>query len=235
MKSQALLILLAACSAFAQGTFQNLDFESAELIPIPGDPYSGVEFAPAFPGWTGYVGTSLQSRALYNSVFLDTSGIGIIDQAWAHYLGLPGLIEGNFTAILQAGFYSNFTPTDTTLSQTGLVPGTARSLQFKAFIVGSGSIVNDLNVKLGGQSLAFSAISSGANYTVFGADIHAWAGQTAELEFTVLAENPHSSNRYVFLDSIDFSDVAIPEPSVLTLSALGTLLLTRRFLCQARA
>jgi len=232
---KALLFLLVASSALAQGSFQNLDFEAANLIPIPGDPYGSVQFAPAFPGWTGSVGTNLQSRALYNNIFLDTSGISIIDKTVPSFFGYPivGLIEGEFTAVLQAGWYSNFTPTDTTLSQTGLVPSTAQSLQFKASFAGSYSLQAVLNVKLGGQSLAFNAIRSGTNYTVFGADIHTWAGQTAELDFTVLAEVPHQNNRYVFLDSIEFSSVAIPAPSVLTLSALGTLLLTWRFLRQA--
>ena len=41
----------------------------------------------------------------------------------------------------------------------------------------------------------------------------------------MLAENPHISNNYVFLDDIQFSDQSIPEPGVFGLSALGTLLL----------
>src|SRR5689334_12798940 len=101
MKSQTVLLLLAASSALAQGTFQNLDFESATLIPIPGDPYHSVQFAEAFPGWTCSAGTNLLSGALYNNAFLDTSGISIIDQSWSHsFFNTTGLIEGDFTAIL---------------------------------------------------------------------------------------------------------------------------------------
>ena len=33
-----------------QGAFQNLGFESATLVPIPGDSYGRVQFAKAFPG-----------------------------------------------------------------------------------------------------------------------------------------------------------------------------------------
>src|SRR5258705_6340372 len=98
-----LAILL--CPASGQGTFQNLDFESATLIPIPGDPYGSVQFAPAFPGWTGYIGTNQQGAALYNKVYLDSSGISIIDQGWSHLLTSGGVIDGNFTAVLQAGVF----------------------------------------------------------------------------------------------------------------------------------
>src|SRR5437773_4772101 len=106
LKKVILIVLLSRASlvAPAQGTFQNLDFEAATLLRIPGDPYGRVEFSPAFPGWNGYVGSSLQGAALYNNSFLDSSGISIIDQGWPHFVGpVAGLIEGNFSAILQAG------------------------------------------------------------------------------------------------------------------------------------
>lgn len=78
MKRQALLVLLAASSSLAQGTFQNLDFESATIVPIPGSDPPLVDFASAFPGWTGYAG-SVASGALYNRIFLDSSGFSIMD------------------------------------------------------------------------------------------------------------------------------------------------------------
>ena len=40
----------------AQGAFQNLDFEDGVFVSIPGDPYGNVQWAPAMPGWTGYLG-----------------------------------------------------------------------------------------------------------------------------------------------------------------------------------
>src|SRR6266478_5350034 len=81
-------------SASAQGNFQNLGFESASLA---GYPYGSVPFAAAFPGWTGYVGTNQQTAALYNNVFLDSSGISIIDHGWSSPIAGPaGPIEGNF-------------------------------------------------------------------------------------------------------------------------------------------
>src|SRR5437667_7522155 len=124
------VISCCTVAARAQGTFQNLGFESATLVPISGNSSSPVQFAPAFPGWTGSVGGVQLSGALYNNFFLDSSGIGIID-AGRPFSAL--VIQGTYTAVLQAGFApGTFTPADTTLSQTGLVPSAAQSLLFRA-------------------------------------------------------------------------------------------------------
>ena len=218
-------LVLGAGGASGQGTFQNLDFESATLVPVSANT---VQFALAFPGWTGFIGGAQQTVALHNDINLDTSGISVIDHGWS--LPLGGLIQGNYTAILQAGLFG--IPSDTTLSQTRMVPSDARSLQFKVNLVGSPPSV--LAVMLGGQQLSLTALGSGSNYTMYGADVHAWAGQTAELDFTVLAERPHVDNRYAFLDSIQFSSQAVPEPGVFGLSALGALLLGWRVLGRRR-
>src|SRR6266446_2800910 len=120
-KCLVLCAAIACCTvvARAQGTFQNLGFESATLVPISGNSSSPVQFGPAFPGWTGSVGGVQLSGALYNEVYLDSSGISVVDQGWANPLAGPsGTIEGNYTAILQAGWaLGTFTPADTSLSQ----------------------------------------------------------------------------------------------------------------------
>src|SRR5947208_3548329 len=186
---KSVMVCAAICcctvAAWAQGTFQNLGFESATLVPIPGDAYGRVQFAPAFPGWTGSVGGVQQSKALYNSFFLDSSGIGIMDNGGPL---LTGVIQGNYTAILQAGLGPGFTPADTTLSQTGLVPAAARSLLFRADLDGSSAA---FVVTLGGQALSLFPLGGGTNYTLYGADIHVLAGQTAELDFSVIAQRPY--------------------------------------------
>jgi len=80
--------------------FQNLDFESATLVPVPGDPYNGVQFAPAFPEWTQTIAGAIDTNALYNNIFLDSAGIAIID----HTSSWSGrVIEGDYTAILESG------------------------------------------------------------------------------------------------------------------------------------
>src|SRR6266536_2161669 len=121
--------VLGACSSIAQGTFQNLGFESATLIAIPGDAYNRVQFAQALPGWTGYIGAVQESAALYNNEFLDSTGLGILGPGW----NFGGRIEGNFTAILQAGVdLVSGQPANASLSQTGLIPIGSQSLLFKA-------------------------------------------------------------------------------------------------------
>src|SRR5882762_9376696 len=70
-----------APAAKAQGTFQNLGFESAVLVPVTGNTNTTaiVQFAPTFPGWSGYIGGIEQTNALYNFTLLDTSAISIIN------------------------------------------------------------------------------------------------------------------------------------------------------------
>ena len=228
-----LALLLSAWGASGQDNFQNLGFESAVLVPTSANM---VQFAPAFPGWTGSEGGVALGTALYNFWYLDSSAITILDHGWPSSLGVTGPIAGNYSALLQAGIGGpgQGTPADTTLSQTGLVPAGAKSLQFKAYDPFDLSPFVPLVVTLGGQRLSLTPLASGANYTLYGADIHALAGATAELDFTVPAGNPHVNNNYVFLDSIQFSTVAIPEPGVFGLFALGALLLGWRVLGRRR-
>ena len=138
----------------------------------------------------------------------------------------------NFTAILTAGLSAgpfDRQPVDATLAQTGLVPGDAESLQFRAYALYSYPF-DPFAVTLGGQTLSLIPLESGPNYTLYGADIHALAGQDAELEFTLFAQRPHMGNNYLYLDSIQFSAQAVPEPGVFGLAALGALLLGWRVL-----
>src|SRR6266568_1786041 len=119
-KYLVLCAAIACCTvaARAQGTFQNLGFESATLVPIFGNSSSPVQFAPAFPGWTGSIGGVQVSAALYNSAALGSSAIGIMDSGGPF---LTGVIQGTYTAMLQAGLASGpggmLQPADTMLSQ----------------------------------------------------------------------------------------------------------------------
>jgi hypothetical protein len=218
-------------SDFAQG-FTNLNFESASLVPAGG---FYVQFNQAFPGWIGTVGGVQQTIALSNTVYLDTSGISIINHGWSNplaglgfpYAGSGGLIQGNYTAILMSGLGPPAgQPADTTLSQTGLVPANAQSLFFEAYQETDGATaIIPFGVTLGGQTLSYVPLATGPNYTLYGANISSWAGQTAQLSFTVFAENPHGDNQYLYLDAIQFSTQSVPEPCELALVALGTWLL----------
>lgn len=231
----ALLVAwLVVLAAHGQGSFQNLGFESAVIVPIPGDLYARVQFSEALPGWTGYVGGVQQSAAHHNNMFLDSSGIAIIGAGWPY----GGRIQGAFTVALQAGLdLGTLAVTDTSLAQTGLIPSSTQTLRFRAKQGGGlfGSGPGDLIVSVDGQILSLSPLGSGPNYMSYGADIHSWAGQTVEVRFTATGVTPHVGNNNWFLDSIAFSDQAVPEPGVFTLFGLGALFFMSRLFNKSRA
>ena len=116
---------------------------------------------------------------------------------------------------------SGVIPSNVTLSQIGLVPFGMKSLQFKA---NEGFDLSGIfAVALGGQTLSLTVLGTGSNYTLYGANINQWAGQPAQLAFTVFAEVPHVNDETLFLDDIQFSDQSVPEPSLFSLLALGGL------------
>jgi hypothetical protein len=195
----------------AQGTFQNLGFESATLVPVPGDPYGRVQFAPAFPGWTGHIGASTETLALYDNLYLDSTGLGLQGPG-------SGLnIDGNYTAMIQSGFALSGPPTQViaSLSQSGLVPADTKSVQFKVNASGP------FEVALNGQSLTPVTLSSTSGYILYGVDATAFAGLTTELRFTAIQRLVSPIISTIFIDSISFSNQPIPEPSVFGLVVLG--------------
>jgi len=211
-----LSFLCAVQSSSAQGTFQNLGFELATLTNVSPGQIGPVPFTDAFPGWIGYWGTNPASLAGYNGVGLGSALASIISRSSPEYSN--NVIVGNYTAALKAGTYGSDLPyLPTAIAQTGAVPVTARSLRFSAqSLYGN---VSQLAVSLDGQTITYIPLSSGPNYTTYGADITPFAGMTAELRF---AEQPVPITfGAVFLDRIQFSDVAIPEPRVWVLIFCG--------------
>lgn len=200
-------------TARAQGTFQDLDFESANLSPIPSSQYGGfVPITGALPGWTGYLGTNQATQVLQNDLTLGNASIDILGPDWSY----GGIIEGQYTLVLQPGQGSSSQNVGASVSQTALVPADTQSLQFKA------QSSSAFSVSLGGQDLSLVPLGTGANYTLYGADISAFAGQTETLTITALAA-PNTTENF---DSIVFSPNSIvPEPSISGFLALGGLFL----------
>jgi hypothetical protein len=66
------IFLLSGVLGRAQGTFQNLDFEEANVIPIVGSPLYpyDVTVANALPDWTVEYGNIQQSQMTYNEISL---------------------------------------------------------------------------------------------------------------------------------------------------------------------
>jgi hypothetical protein len=224
---------LAAVSGQAQGTFQNFDFESANVSPSGHQLYGTfVPIGSALPGWAGYLGADQQTQVGYNSPANSTASITLIGPTWnsvdAGAYGV-GIIDGNYSIDLQTGAVPNGQgqAENASIAQNGTVPSTAESLQFLALET------TPLSVSFNGNTLTPIALSSGMSaeglpYTLYGANISAWAGQTGELQFTA---DFNGSFNYVVLDDIAFSPQSIPEPSPLALTGVGALAfaLYRRF------
>jgi hypothetical protein len=212
-----LSIALAATSAQGQDTFQNLDFQAAQLTF---ESSNSIEIATsnALPGWSAFSGTSQLSAVPYFN-----------GSAFAYAVALVGTnafnVDGNFATFLsQGGSVGSDIYGPGSISQTGTVPVGSKTLLFYAFSAPSSSLL----VALNGQNLSYEAVSSVANssyfspVTLYGADISGYAGQTETLQFSV-------TSRYSVLDDIQFSSQPVPEPSVLALLlvASGILALLR--------
>jgi hypothetical protein len=181
------------CSVEGQGTFQNLDFEQANVPDVPPGQLGGfVAASDGIPGWTAYIGTNQVTLILHNGFSLSgMATIAILGPVWAY--GAQSL-QGNYTVAFQVS--STETPA---IGQVGRVPGTAESLQFY------GSTAGDYEVTFGGQPIRLVILGSTASYTIYGADVSSLAGQSGELRFQGRG----------LLDNILFSDQPIPEPGVL--------------------
>jgi len=203
---------LAALSAQAQDTFQNLDFEQANPINA-GNPYYPyfVTVASALPYWTVTEEGVQQTEIAYNNISLGAPWVDLIGP------GAPfGLapIDGNYSVMLQGTFAGS-----AEISQTGTISSGTESLFFEAQ-PGEGT----LDVLIGAQIVPITAVGNGANYTLYGANISAWAGDSESLTFSA-AQDDSGLNNWE-LDDISFSQV--PEPSTVALTAIGGLLFGAR-------
>lgn len=208
------LLLLSAMGATGQG-FQNLDFEDTTLTVTlinPGYPIPFYATNATVPGWGwsphqtfGYGDPS--TTVSFNNVALDAPAVTLhgTDSPFAP------VISGNYSILLQGG--SQFFPTQyvggASIFQTGSIPITAHSLTYFGW---------SLQVSFNGQPLSPVALETTPNYTKWGIDISAYAGQTGELRFSV----PRLGGS--FIDGIEFSSTIIPEPSGFSLSLLGFVL-----------
>jgi hypothetical protein len=213
----AIIIFAQSLTGFAQGTFQNLNFEQAN--PVAVNPFLGtVTTASALPDWTAEIGGVQQTVILENGFSTGAAEVSLIGPGY-------GPIDGDYSVLL-TGNYN----TTTSISQAGLIPVGTQSLFFDAQKGFGGGGDGNLGVFIGTQDVPFTPVATYPNYTLYGANISAWSGDTEELTFSALASSMTGLNNWT-LDDISFSPAAIPEASPLVLTGVGGLLfaLYRRF------
>jgi hypothetical protein len=232
MKSKLISVIFTAAffslaeTCFSQ-SFINLNFENAHFTVDPSGnfpPYS-VYASNAIPGWTAYLGSVPQIDVLSNETTLGSAMVSIQGTNLPDFETFTGFVEpalqGRWSIFLQ-GFFGNTnaltggTPIVASIGQTGQIPLTANSLLFWGYFPYNN---NTFSISFNGQDLTWLAVSNALNYTVYGADVSAFAGQTGQLLFSA------GANAYAELDNISFSTLPVPEPSAFALTALGTLLL----------
>ena len=199
-------------NGFSQG-FVNLDFESAVIVSDPSSPYYpyAVSANDALPGWSTSGCFLGPNDILFNDVSLGAPCISVLGPGWSG----GGIIQGNYTLLLTAGVGGN----TVSVSQTAMVPMSAESLLFEA--TGGNPGGNSFVVSLGGQDLNCFALSTGSNYTLYGANISAFAGLPESLTFSDTGIGENFSFEY--LDAIQFSASPVPEPNSFGLFGLGSL------------
>jgi len=218
-KTTLFAIVASSLGLFPAGgqPFQNLGFESATIVPI--DDWS-VQWNPAMPGWTGSVRGGNQVSSLFHrdTCLSSCTGIFIIDQPTIRAMGghLIRPLAGQYSVMLEAGLgFAHAPPYDASIAQTGVIPLDAQSLRFVGLFGGTAPPV----VSLGGQALSLHTFA-GPGFTLYAADVSAFAGQTAELRFTVTTDHASAQQgrgSAWLLDAISFSAVPVPEPSVVFL------------------
>jgi hypothetical protein len=208
-------VILSSQIASGQ-SFANLDFEDTTITAVLLNPFSGIyAYIGNIPRWSwsplgNAAGVDPDTEVSLNTIVLNAPAVtlhGVDD------IGYPA-IEGNYSILLQSGGSRSVPSTGySAIWQTGQVPSNAKSISYWG---------GALQVTFNGQPLTPVAISNAANYTIWGADISAYAGQTGELRFTK-PWLPTSSGDGALLDNIQFSSMQVPEPSALALCGLSLL------------
>ena len=198
-----MLCLAAVVAPFwveAQGSFQDLDFEQASVVPAyPGSPF--IWTADAFPGWTVYANGTPQSSVSYGQIY-SPAVAGLLD---SHVPGgQPPFFNVTFGAVLAGSGLGG----PASIGQSGVIPAGAETLLF---------LGSPFSVFFAGHALPLQALGDG-----FGVNITAYAGQYGQLLFQARAGGAY------YLDDISFSTQAIPEPAPVSVLALGGLVLSLR-------
>jgi hypothetical protein len=210
-----IMILTIPFAALSQGTFQNLDFEDANTTGFT--PPTDMPAVDAFPGWVTLVGGTQVSTVSYDGPTLAAAGIELV--------GSQGAIQGNYSAVLEGSPFGG----TASLVQTGVIPSGTESIQLDADEENAGNFWVEIN---GNQVNMFPLKPNAGStpygeYTLYGGNVSAWAGQSATLSITQLVPTQSGGQfvpSFLELDDLTFSAQSVPEPSALALTGIGGLL-----------
>jgi hypothetical protein len=214
-------------TAHGQGAFQNLGFE---LAPTDLGPGSGSDYY-SIPYWNATCGP-YQTGVTLNSFVLDATTVSLhTGQSFTP-------IDGTFSLLLTSSSFSYPSSPIASISQTGLVPGTAQSLHFLVADVMTFQLPTTLPgqffVTMNGENVALQAVANNGSYTELAGNVSDWAGQTAALTIGMSVPASHFQVQEVYfqglIDDISFSSTSVPEPTttVLGVMAGGSWLLCMR-------
>jgi hypothetical protein len=205
------MIFLAVASHLTSGAeFQNLTFDegTSSFGSI-----SDADIREYLPGWTLTYNDIKQRTIDVNTLGrFSRDGSAILNHRLTNPLGYPA--ELKYSLALRNGYDENLNPLAWELSQTGTVPGDAKSLWFKSFEESPALRLNTVEVET-------IFVGTEGQFNVFAADIRGFAGKSVTLAF----DTPSVSQTFG-IDSIRFSSDAVPEPRTWMLVALGLLLLS---------
>jgi hypothetical protein len=213
----------ALSAGILDGTFKNLGFEQATIVPqssvaVPWDALYPISSSAALPYWTVTEDTTVCNTMWGQPVALDETSVSLINVGAGTEIGYLSAITGAYSVFMSSnsgapsGYYKS-----ASIAQTGQLASSAKSIHF--FVS-----PNELPVvTLNGNVIPLLTEYDANNVKEVAGDISGFAGQTVNLAFTT----PQTDNAFE-LDSISFSTATVPEPVSFALLGAGGLWTFRR-------
>ena len=154
---------------------------------------------------------------LYDNLTLGSPAVSIQDSFSPYVRPL----EGNYSVVLQ---HSAIDSTSVGIGQTGGLPPDVASIVFYVGYYQPLQFYQPLQVTFAGNLIPIVQMGTTANYSIYGGNIAAYAGQTGALPFTDVSVG----SAPLRLDDIQFSAQSIPEPGAFGVLALGGLIIQFR-------
>jgi len=192
--------------------FINLNFEAANVGGY--SPDTLVPITAALPGWTGYYdsttfGLEPTTQVGYDGISLGAAVISVIDKNAPVF----GPLQENYSAFLFGGV-----GTSASIGQTGTIPAGTESVLMDAWSYDASPIV-----AINGVPINMIPLQTFANYFLYGGAVPAAdVGPSVTLSFTEPPPAIGGPSEFE-LDNISFSQTAVPEPSIVSLTAIGGL------------